>query len=596
MADGKAKIKAVAKDFKTHWNEPASGKYVPYKEYLYIFGAVGGDYTLQHLNSFLSFGTGCYLVAFYYQIPLLTFAAINTFFIAINYLWNILSMGVDANLGFLPKKTEKKYFAVYLSFTVLGLLLLIFNASVFLPEGLRTTLDTKWPGLDAFSIFKIFGAHFLINGWGGFRNIIIRKLLLKKLGRYKLFAYSNIVQGVVIAMLICWLPLYELPMTERVWKLFLLFQLYTMFSFVGHTEKVAYNISPDQQERLLVNSYPVKISHIIQNIVAFILPAVAGALFVDGIRDLNMYRYLLPGFFVLCAIIMFLSLGKIKERIPAPPVEKKEYYSFWTCIGGIFKNKYLWINNAVSLLDSLGNGMLNMKTILLIYTWRETGLIFSIAELVLKMAGTPGQFLAPWIRKRFQFKTLMVFNQIISAVRSGVYIVAFLFLGKYHWLCGILLFVSLFVGNALSSAITIAKNDMNIRVSDYQMYISGERFEGYQSIIGWFTSPITSLVGLIIPLMFVSAGFTSDWDVLYMDDVRIKCMVIGIAFDLVGYLLMMIPYIFFWDYTDEKHVEIMKILQERADRLQADSGEETSAGTPGEALLSAAEPAPVPIE
>ena len=568
MAEEKGKVKAVLKEFKEHWNEPAPGKHVPYKEYLYIFGAVGGDYTLQHLNSFLSFGTGCYLVAFYYQIPLLTFAAINTFFIAINYLWQILSMGVDANLGFLPKKIEKKYFAVYLSFTALGLLLLIFNASSLLPEGLRTSLDAKWPGLDAFSIFKIFGAHFLVNGWGGFRSIVIRKLLLKKLGRYKLFAYANIVQGVVVAALICWLPLYELPMTERVWKLFLLFQLYGMFSFVGHSEKVAYNISPDQQERLLVNSYPVKISHIIQNIVAFILPAVAGALFVDGIRDLNMYRYLLPGFFVVCAGIMFISLGKIKERIPAPPVEKKEYYSFWTCIGGIFKNKYLWINNAVTLLDSLGNGMLNMKTILLIYTWRETGLIFSIAELVLKMAGTPGQFLAPWIRKRFQFKTLMVFNQIVNAVRSAVYIIAFLFLGNHLLLCGILLFISLFVGNGLSSAISIAKNDMNIRVSDYQMYISGERFEGYQGIIGWFTSPITSLVGLIIPLMFVGVGFTSDWDVLYMDDVRIKCMLIGIAFDLVGYLLMIIPYVFFWDYTDEKHVEIMKILQERADQLK----------------------------
>lgn len=568
MAEEKGKVKAVLKEFKEHWNEPAPGKHVPYKEYLYIFGAVGGDYTLQHLNSFLSFGTGCYLVAFYYQIPLLTFAAINTFFIAINYLWQILSMGVDANLGFLPKKIEKKYFAVYLSFTALGLLLLIFNASSLLPEGLRTSLDAKWPGLDAFSIFKIFGAHFLINGWGGFRSIVIRKLLLKKFGRYKLFAYANIVQGVVVATLICWLPLYELPMTERVWKLFLLFQLYGMFNFVGHSEKVAFNISPDQQERLIVNSYPVKISHIIQNIVAFILPAVAGALFVDGIRDLNMYRYLLPGFFVVSAGIMFISLGKIKERIPAPPVEKKEYYSFWTCIGGIFKNKYLWINNAVTLLDSLGNGMLNMKTILLIYTWRETGLIFSIAELVLKMAGTPGQFLAPWIRKRFQFKTLMVFNQIVNAVRSAVYIIAFLFLGKLHWLCGILLFVSLFVGNGLSSAINIAKNDMNIRVSDYQMYISGERFEGYQGIIGWFTSPITSLVGLIIPLMFVGVGFTSDWDVLYMDDVRIKCMLIGIAFDLVGYVLMIIPYVFFWDYTDEKHVEIMKILQERADQLK----------------------------
>ena len=209
--------------------------------------------------------------------------------------------------------------------------------------------------------------------------------------------------------------------------------------------------------------------------------------------------------------------------------------------------------------------MLNVQTILLIYTWRETGLIFSVSELVFKFAGTPGQFLAPWIRKRFEYKTLRIFEQIANIIRSVIYIVAILFLGKMHWACGILLFVGLFINNAMTSAIGIAKDDMKTRISDYQMYISGERFEGYQELIGWFTKPITSMVGLIIPLIFVSIGFTSDWDVLYMDDVRLKCMLIGILFDLAGFVLMMLPFIFFWDFTDEKHVEIMKVLQERAD-------------------------------
>ena len=92
--------------------------------------------------------------------------------------------------------------------------------------------------------------------------------------------------------------------------------------------------------------------------------------------------------------------------------------------------------------------------------------------------------------------------------------------------------------------------------------------------------------------MFVGAGFTSDWDVLYMDDVRIKCMLIGLFFDFFGYLLIMIPYLFFWDYTDEKHREVMKVLQERADMLKNELAEET-----GEAGLSqdgaAAQPAAV---
>ncbi|MBQ6067540.1 MAG: hypothetical protein IJK89_12065 [Clostridia bacterium] len=88
----------------------------------------------------------------------------------------------------------------------------------------------------------------------------------------------------------------------------------------------------------------------------------------------------------------------------------------------------------------------------------------------------------------------------------------------------------------------------------------------------------------------VAAGFTSGWDVLYVDDVRIKCVVIGIAFDLVGYLLMTLPYLFFWDYTDEKHREIMKALQERADAMQ-DASETAAPAVPTQAR---AEETPLP--
>ena len=592
MAENKGKVKAFFADFKEHWSTPAPGRYVPYKEYLSIFGAVGGNYALNYVSGFLSFGTGCYLVAFYYQIPILTFSAIGTFFMATGYLWSILGMGVDANLGFLPKKTQAKYFAVYLSFAALGLLLMIFNFSQFLPAEWQKFLDTRWSGLNAYNIFKIFGVYFFCNGWGGFRGIVIRRLLLKKFGRYKLFAYANIVQCLVFVLLICWLPLYELPMTERIWKLYLLFSFYGMFGIVGSPQAIADNISPNQEERLLVRSFPVKLSHLMQNLINFLMPTIAGALYVDGITDLNTFKYLIPIFYVICTAIMFVNLGKIHERIPAPPIEKKQYYDFWTCIGGIFKNKYLWINNIAGLLDSLGNGMLNMKTVLLIYTWREKGLFFSIAEILLKFAGTPGQLLAPWIRKRFQYKTLMVFKQIILAVRTVIYAFAFLFLGKVHFLGGLLIFVVYFISDGLKSAVEIAQNDMGVRVSDYQMYISGERFEGYQGIIGWFTGPISSLVSLIIPIMFVGAGFTSDCDVLYMDDVRIKCMLIGLFFDFFGYLLIMIPYIFFWDYTDEKHKEVMEVLQARAEKLKAEQAAEEAAAAAGSPAVPAPAGAP----
>ncbi|MBE6783811.1 MAG: hypothetical protein E7536_07340 [Ruminococcaceae bacterium] len=587
MAKAQAKQrKNIFKEMKTYWHTPPAGKYVPYKEYFSIFAAVGGDYTLNYLRNFLTFGTGCYLIAYYYEIPILTFSAINVFFIASTYFWNLLNMGVDANLGFLPPKIERKYNNVYLSFTILGLLMLIFDFSPILPDSIATILDTRWKGINSFSTFKIFGAHFLTNGWSGFRNILIRKKLLKKLGRYKIFAYANVIQCIIVAILICELPLYKLPLTDRVWTLYLLFQLYTIFNFVGYSQSVADNISPDPHERLFVRSIPVKISHFVQNIVNVLLPTIAGAMFIDGIKDIGMFRYLLPVFFVASSAVMFAGLGKIKERIPMPPIEKKEYFSFWHCVSGIFKNKYLWITQIASLLDSLGNGMLDMKTILLIYTWRETGLFFSLAEILIKMAGNPGQFLAPWIRKRFEYKQMVVFKYVVLALRNGVYILAILFLGNTHFLCGLAIFLALFAGDVLQAAVSIAQQDTNIRIKDYQMYISGERLEAYQGIVNWFTTPITTLVSLIIPLIFYRIGFTSDWDVLYMGDIRVKCMIVGIAFDLVGYILMILPYLFMWDYTDEKHAHVMEVLKQRAGEGNAEA--EGSSGELQEAPASAA--------
>ena len=87
MAKTKLDIKKLFNEFKDHWNIPAKGKFVPYKEYLSVFIGVGGDYALQRVLNYLSFGTGCWLVVFYYEIPLLTFTVIGKFNKVHGYFW-----------------------------------------------------------------------------------------------------------------------------------------------------------------------------------------------------------------------------------------------------------------------------------------------------------------------------------------------------------------------------------------------------------------------------------------------------------------------------------------------------------------------------
>ena len=107
------------------------------------------------------------------------------------------------------------------------------------------------------------------------------------------------------------------------------------------------------------------------------------------------------------------------------------------------------------------------------------------------------------------------------------------------------------------------------------MYLSGERLENYQGTIkDWFVSPFTTLISLVIPLLFYRIGFTSDYDILFVDSIRSKCMVVSIAFDFVGHILCCLPYILFWDYSDEKHKKVIAVLEERERRADAGATQE----------------------
>ncbi|NMP38239.1 MAG: hypothetical protein GX051_09020 [Clostridiales bacterium] len=566
------KVIGLFREFKDHWRVPAEGKFVPYKEYGSVFLGVGGDYGMREVTGKIAFSSGCFLIMYYYNIPILAFSAIAAFFALQGYFWSILSMIVSDNLGFVPKKTERRLYILYGVFAALGLLFMVLDFSKIIPFPYQLSdFVATIPGMTMRSVCKIFGVHWFITGYFGIRNIVIRKVFLPKYGRYKFYFYPNVIPCIIVTLLICWLPIYRWyanDQAERIWILYLLFSLYSNYGFSGSAESISHTISPNAHERMLVRCYPEKLGHLFNSVWAALIP-IASA-YTGGLTNINTYKYILPLLLIVNTFLMWLGLRGVKERIPQPPLEKKKYIPFWDGIDGVLKNKYRWINAVSGMIDALGNGGLAVKNIILIYTWREQGIIYAIFEQFIRFVGNPGAFLAPWIRKRFQYRTLVVFKRIVFALQSTGYILACWFFKDDYFMCGMVMVISLSVGDMLTSALKIADDDMNVRISDYQMYISGERLDGYGGVLGWFTGPFSALISLIIPVLFYRNGFTSDWDVLFVDDIRAKCMIIGVAFDLVGHILCCLPYIFAWDYTDEKHNEVMRVLTERAEAAQAE--------------------------
>lgn len=387
-----------------------------------------------------------------------------------------------------------------------------------------------------------------------------------------------------MVILIGWLPLYNIPdMATRVWAANLLFACYNVFGFANNLETCTKSISPNTRERILVRTYPIKLSHLFHSIIAIIIPVIIGAL-KDEWADINVFRFVIPGMFITFATLTMFFAGRVQERIPQPPIEKKVQISFWDGMFGVLRNKYLWINTLVGLLDSLGNGMLAFTTVLYLYTFRLSGLPYSLIVALVSFAGTPPDFFTPYFIKRFSYKQIMIFYQLSRALGYTAIALALNFFGDNLVLCGTICVVVLIFMEATSTVPKSAAHDMNVRITDYQMYLSGERLENYSGvysnagIFSWFTGPITSFVGLIIPLILLTAGFNGNWDVLFIDSARFSIIIVPLIIEIVGYFLMTIPFMF-WDYDSSKQEQVMQVLQRRAEVTEGLAKKEEQAVT-----------------
>ncbi|MBO5859187.1 MAG: hypothetical protein J6R20_05365 [Clostridia bacterium] len=575
------KAKDLATEIKTHWHTPAEGKYVPYKEYKDVVFAVGSNYAGSKVLEYIGFWSSCYLIMHHYKLPYLTFSVIGILNMPLGYISALIWWFVCDNLGFLPKKTERKLYFVYALMMIFGISTILFDYSMLFDQ---TSSFIRYlnglEGMNATACFKTFGTHFLYTGWVGARNIFWRKKLLPKYGRYKYSLYCDVIPKCVMVILIGWLPVYNIPdVATRVWVANLLFATYNVFGFANNLEICTKSISPNLQERILVRSYPVKISHFFNTIVGIIMPAIIGMLRYEW-ADINVYRYVIPITFIILAIFTMKFAGKIQERIPQPPVEKKVQIKFWDGMFGVLHNKYLLINTIKDLIDALGNGMLPFTTILYFYTFRLSGLPYSLIVMLISFAGTPPDLLSPYFLKRFSYKQIMIFYQLTRAIGNALIAAAMWFCGDNLTLCGTICVVVMFFMEMTKTVPTTAGHDMDVRIRDYQMYLSGERLESFSGVFGWFTGPITSFVGLIIPLMLLKYGFNSNWDVLFIDASRRNIIVVPLIVDVIGFVLMTIPY-FFWDYDSKKQNMVMEVLKRRAEvteKKAAEEGETVSGG------------------
>jgi len=83
-------------------------------------------------------------------------------------------------------------------------------------------------------------------------------------------------------------------------------------------------------------------------------------------------------------------------------------------------------------------------------------------------------------------------------------------------------------------------------------------------IFGMITQPFTALLAVIVPALYATAGFTSDWNILYDPVLRSRIFLITVIVSTVANLLAVIPW-HFYDLTNEKFDAVTQALRERAE-------------------------------
>ncbi|MGN0570562.1 MAG: MFS transporter [Candidatus Fimenecus sp.] len=541
------KAKGFVLDIGTYWNKPREGEYVSNKEFLYFVLGASGSNTASYAGGNLSFTAGCLFVGAIYGLKMMDFVMLGFVGLVLGYLFSPINMIITDNLGAPPKKTMRMINFASAAFLVVGILCFFIPQKYF--EGFMPALP------------QVVGSKFLLQVFGTYWNIFVLRKLSPKFGKYRSWILANMLPYILSLFLLVWFPYNTLEYHQKFWVMHLFFSFWGCFgSCFGQISNIQNIISPNTNERTRIMSIGSFLYSLLPSIYNIVFPVLAAMM--GGMTDIKTYRYIVPAFVIVCApLALFLVFG-IKDRVVQEEAHKPQV-NMKRGFREVLRNKYLWITNISGWISTFSAGSINIVNMLIIYSLRQDW-VLGIMATILGTAWTPGMLLAPILIKKFGKKRMMLFSKY-TAVLCSLLSVAGVYLNSF-----VIIIVSTYISTMFNSVIGIVSGSMTADIWDYQQYISGERLDGCMGIFGYLSAPITTVSALIIPHLYETVGFTSDWNILYDTAIRNEVFIITIVAGVVTGLLATVPY-HFYDFTEQRHEAMMEELRQRAQALEADT-------------------------
>lgn len=334
-------------------------------------------------------------------------------------------------------------------------------------------------------------------------------------------------------------------------------------------------ITPNQQERTDIWS-PIGLVIGFSPTVMNVIGGFIRSYFIKRGTEYMAYRYI-GIVYALVGLLFVLLLFKVKERIIATN-QNKEKVGFFEGFRMILKNKPLLIFSLALILGCMRTTIEVDAQILGKLRYADTidkGLaIFSTLTLITGFAVTPNMILLPFMTRKFNNKTILIFWMILNTLGYAILAIVGIQNIPQGTVSAVVLTVLRFI--SLFNAIASLQPLMLSEISDYQQLHTGKRLEGYIQMFAYtLVLVFTNLGYVVMAVVKMKMGYepknyfnkvTVSQE--YMD-IAIRYFNIALIVSAVSAALMAIAMIFY-PLTKKQHQAIIEELKKRS---LADAGE-----------------------
>ena len=331
-------------------------------------------------------------------------------------------------------------------------------------------------------------------------------------------------------------------------------------------------ITPNQQERTDIWSpigLVIGFSPTVMNLLGNLIKGV----FRDKGQLYLAYRYI--GFiYAAVGIALVLCLFKVKERIIAT-AKNNEKVGFIEGFKMIFKNKPLLIFSLALILGSLRTLVEVDSEILGVIRYSSSSMangqkIFGTLTLITGFAVTPNMILLPFMTRKFNNKTILIFWMTCNAV--GYAVLGLIGIENIPQGAASAAIITILRYIALFNAIASLQPLMLSEMSDYQQLKTGKRLEGYIQMFAYTLVLVFTNIGYVVMayvkqyMGFQPSEYYND-KITMVDENLMKIATdyfdLALWISAISAALMAIAMIFY-PLTKKQHAAIVEALKKKS--------------------------------